>query len=70
MRRWVRHWRAHWWFVREFRPLTGAQYLAVQKERRAEQAEGFDRARHGERMLAAVGASEDQVARARELGYA
>jgi hypothetical protein len=67
---WLRHARGHWWFMREFGPISAAQYMSVQEERRREEGETFDPARHGERMLRAIGASEEQITRAKAKGFA
>jgi hypothetical protein len=70
VRRLLRTLRGHWWFVREFGAVSWAQYERARRERERELAEGFDPLRHGERMLRAVGASEEQIVRARRLGLA
>lgn len=62
--------RGHWWFIRRFSPLTWAQYESARRERERETGEKFDPKLHGERMLRAIGASEEQIAEARRKGLA
>lgn len=71
MRARLRALRGHWWFYRRFGPLTLAQYTAVNEARSRElQGLGAPGMSHGERMLAAVGASAELVAEAKAKGYA
>lgn len=68
---WWRRARGHWWFVWKFGPITWARYEAARKERERELGEeGFDPKKHGERMLRAIGATEEQIELARAKGLA
>lgn len=62
--------RGHWWFIRTFKVIDGAQFLALQQERAREVEEGFNPETHGERMLRAMGATEEQIAEAYAKGWA
>lgn len=70
MRRWLRTVRGHWWFIRNFGPITLLQYEAFRRERDRELGETFDPLKHGERMLRVAGATEAQIVDARARGLA
>lgn len=70
MMSWFRTVRGHWWFIRHFTPITYVQYETLRRERERELGETFDPLKHGERMLRAIGATDDQIAAAREKGLA
>lgn len=69
LKREYRRIKGHWWFIRTFGPITAIQYMRVQKVREAEHGK-FDPKLHGELMLRAVGASEEQIADAKSKGLA
>jgi hypothetical protein len=67
---WLRALRGHLWFVRRFGVASWYRYEAARLGRERETGEGFDPIRHGERMLRALGATEEQIAEARARGLA
>lgn len=69
-RRLWRRTRGHWWFIRNFGPIGWAEYEQIRRERERELGEVFDPVKHGERMLRAIGATEDKIAEARRRGLA
>jgi hypothetical protein len=67
---WWRRTRAHWWLIRKVGPVNYAQYERVRRVRLRESGEEFDPLKHGERMLRAVGATEEQIMEAKAKGLA
>lgn len=67
---WWRRTRAHLWLIRKVGLTSYVQYESVRRKRIRESGEKFDPLKHGERLLRAIGATEEQITEAKAKGLA
>lgn len=61
---------ANWWFIKKFGFLTWLAYEGERRRRERKSGETFDPLKHGEPLLRSIGATEEQIKHAKEVGLA